>query len=239
MDPEQRIRTALRGHTPVVIGALAGVGAVLIGYLQLRRGAAAPSVTVSGGPGISPSDLAAAQAAGASAAIAGFTPSVDLSTAALGLAGQSVGSSGDVAVALAQSQAQLGAGAQDLAAQLGTGLVSLLPQQPPVTTQPTPGTPPPAPTPFLAPPRAPPQPLPPVTSPAPPPSQAAPQHNATVTATTHLYNGSTGQWRYTLAPGTRLVVRGAGYTFGGVRTYPVVSPYGGYYVPVANVRLTS
>lgn len=237
MDPEQRIRAALRGHTPVVIGALAGVGAVLLGYLQLRRAGAAPSVVVSGGSGISAADLAAAQASGASAAIAGFTPSVDLGTAALGLAGQSVGASGDVAVALAQSQAQLGAGAQDLAAQLGTGLVSLLPQQPPVTTQPTPGTPPPAPTPFPAPPPAPAQPLPPVSSP--PPSQAAPHHNAVVTVTTHLYNGSTGRWVYTLAVGTQLVVRGAGYTFGGVRTYPVVSPYAGYYVPVANVRLTS
>lgn len=72
---------------------------------------------------------------------------------------------------------------------------------------------------------------------------ASPHHEAVVTVATAIYNGTTGRWVYNgpnaLKPGLQLVVRGAGYTFDGVLTYPVVSPYPGYYVPVAHVRLES
>ncbi len=265
-DPETRIRALLRGHGPVVIGAGAAVAAVGLGYVQLRRGQAAAaaggSAAASAGSGLTGADLAAAQQSGAAAAIAGFTPSVDLANNALGLAGTSVGVSGDVAVALAQSQAQVAAGAQQLAGDLGAGLVSLLPTEPALPA-PTPGGPPPSPVgatcngqampPNLGIPGGPwvctasgwqwtpaTQPTPTPTPVTKPPSTAAPTYTATVTATTHLWNDGTQRWVYTLAPGTRLSVRGAGYVKGGVECYPVngPAPYGGYYVPKANVRLS-
>ena len=72
-------------------------------------------------------------------------------------------------------------------------------------------------------------------------STASPGYTATVTRATHLWNDSTKRWVYTLAIGTKLSVRGARYTKGGVSCYPVSgpAPYSGgvYYVPASNVRL--
>ncbi len=89
--------------------------------------------------------------------------------------------------------------------------------------------------------------------PATPPAPS-PRHAAVVVIATALYNAGEGRWVYNgpnrIRAGTRLVVRGAGYTFGGVTCYPVEQiapdpeiPAGwtgqGYYVPRANVHLLS
>jgi len=77
----------------------------------------------------------------------------------------------------------------------------------------------------------------------PPPSTAAPHYYAQVTVPTALWNDGTQRWVYNgpnaIPVGTRLVVRGAKYLKGGVSCYPIVAgtPYGGYWVPVAHVKL--
>ena len=69
----------------------------------------------------------------------------------------------------------------------------------------------------------------------------SPHYGATVTRPTALWNPATKRWVYNgpnaIKVGTPLIVRGARYSMGGQITHPVVSPFGGYYVPVANVKL--
>jgi len=73
---------------------------------------------------------------------------------------------------------------------------------------------------------------------------AAPHYYAQVTIATALWNSGTKKWVYNgpnaIRVGTRLVVRGAKYLRGGVPCYPIVAgtKYGGYWVPVAHVKLT-
>ncbi|MGH2512944.1 MAG: hypothetical protein ACRDGQ_09675 [Candidatus Limnocylindrales bacterium] len=73
----------------------------------------------------------------------------------------------------------------------------------------------------------------------------APHHAARVTVPTAIWNDGTHRWVYNgpnaIKPGTCLTVRGAHYQKGGQDTWPIVggTPFGGYYVPVAHVELTS
>ena len=68
----------------------------------------------------------------------------------------------------------------------------------------------------------------------------APSHTATVrTPSTRLYNPVTRKWVYSLKVGTVLTVGGHASMQGGKSCVPVrgPDPYGGYWVPVANVRI--
>lgn len=99
--------------------------------------------------------------------------------------------------------------------------------------------------PVTEPPPYPPPPAPPVRPPpspvGKPPPAASPHYRATVTRATSLWNPETKKWVYNgpnqIKVGTALIVRSARYSLGGKSTYPVVSPYAGYYVPHENVRL--
>lgn len=67
---------------------------------------------------------------------------------------------------------------------------------------------------------------------------ASPTRNAVVIHPTALWNPVTQKWRYAVKVGTKLSVRTAEYHFDGKACQPVngPAPYGGYFVPIANVR---
>ncbi len=74
-------------------------------------------------------------------------------------------------------------------------------------------------------------------------STSTPHFHATVTVPTALWNDKYHHWVYngknSIKVGTALIIRGAQHVKDNVKCWPIVegTKYGGYYVPVAHVRL--
>jgi hypothetical protein len=140
-----QLREYAANHRWFVIGGVGALLAALVGYLQLRKGAAAPSINVtlpagSGAPaGFGTSDVLGAYQAGSAATAAGAAPLVGLGQGGLDLASNSLAAESGTLQALGNTQASMGGSLAQLLAEWG---------QPPMGSTPAPA---PAPTPTPAP----------------------------------------------------------------------------------------